>query len=313
MPTSEKLTSLWAWVFAPQTITFSSLDLWTKQKNMKKHQKTCTSSLKRMQVNVLENLFSPAEISAFAVRLPSASGTSSPMTCWILLPRWIDLNRFAWFIMTKRYQCGTKLLCRLSSSSGAAVVAAPQPFQTKKIFEDLEKNEIWNSISCLPKSSISNLVSSSRSFSFFSPPGAAPSSRGTARRGGRWPVPEAAHRCRRRRQQRLQRLRQLQRLGLRFTKKKCVNSWAQICRNLKKVMVESELKTICRRFRTCLNIHSTPISALIHSGPSPIKSFSQPVQPAIIPQGSLPEVSEKRHSKIVAKKKNEGKKLKSGA
>ena len=121
--------------------------------------------------------------------------------------------------MTKRYQCGTKLLSRLSSSSGAAVVAAPQPFQTKKNLRRFGENEIWNSISC-PKSSISNLVSSSRSFSFFSPPGAAPSSRGTARRGGRWPVPEAAHRCRRRRQQRLQRLRQLQRLGLRFTTKK---------------------------------------------------------------------------------------------
>ena len=44
-----------------------------------------------MQVNVLENLFSPAEISAFAVRLPSASGTRSPMNIFTIYIDLLDL------------------------------------------------------------------------------------------------------------------------------------------------------------------------------------------------------------------------------
>lgn len=125
--------------------------------------------------------------------------------------------------MTKRYrgrrhqEGRAKQLCRLSSSAGAAVVAARQPLEVSKkhgkIFEDLEEFHVLH-FSSLWRF---HLISS------FSPHGAAPSSRGTARCGGRWLVREAVHRCRRR-CRRLQQLQQLQQLGLRFVKNS-VSHW----------------------------------------------------------------------------------------
>ena len=246
------------------------------------------------------------EILTFAVRLASASGTSSPMnvvtnlyayTCWILLQLWIDLNRFVTFIMTKRYrgrrhqEGRAKQLCRLSSSAGAAVVAARQPLgvskKHEKILEDLDEFHVLH-FSSLWRF---HLISS------FSPHGAAPSSRGTARCGGRWLVREAVHRCRRR----CRRLQQLQQLGLRFVKNsvnhwhdRSVANWRKSSWNLSWTLSAEDFEPVS------ILTPYIPVSALVHSGPIPIKSFSQPVQPAIIPQGSLPvsettlQVSENR-------------------
>lgn len=201
--------------------------------------------------------------------------------------------------MTKRYrgrrhqEGRAKQLCRLSSSAGAAVVAARQPLEVSKkhgkIFEDLEEFHVLH-FSSLWRF---HLISS------FSPHGAAPSSRGTARCEGRWPVREAVHRCRRR----CRRLQQLQQLGLRFAKNsvnhwhdRSVATWRKSSWNLSWTLSAEDFEPV-----SLLTLY-IPVSALVHSGLIPIKSFSQPVQPAIIPQGSLPKVSEKQRSKIVAKK-----------
>lgn len=267
------------------------------KKNWKKTGKTWKnlSSLKRMQVNCESvgkliyswdlNLCCQTGICIWHKLPNERSYYLYAYTCRILLQLWIDLNRFVTFIMTKRYrgrrhqEGRAKQLCRLSSSAGAAVVAARQPLEVSKkhgkIFEDLEEFHVWH-FSSLWRF---HLISS------FSPHGAAPSSRGTARCGGRWPVREAVHRCHRR----CRRLQQLQQLGLRFAKNsvnhwqdRSVANWRKSSWNLSWTLSAEDFEPVS------ILTPYIPVSALVHSGLSPIKSFSQPVQPAIIPQGSLP-------------------------